>query len=142
VMKELGVIYIRSAALPARRINAVAGLDKPAKTELNTSAGGTSTLSYSVGSGRIRVRSQAGSSHIDSPFCLAVKDNASANGTPIILRNCDSSGAQVFRMTAAAQLLVPSLGKCVRENGSNRLVLATCSTEARQRWIVDADPGI
>jgi hypothetical protein len=98
-------------------------------------------LTYSVGSGRIGVRNNPERTSGNSGRCLSVTPGGSANGTALVVKTCSSTDSrQVFRMTTDSQLKVPSLGKCVRENSSHRLVLASCSTEAAQRWIVDPDP--
>jgi hypothetical protein len=140
LMPNLGAVYLRSAAKTDRRMNVDAVADEPVRTRLNTSTANYSTFAYTIANGRIRLRKpQQGLGFIDTPFCLATKGNSSANGTPIVLKSCNAaSTGQIFSFNAASQLQVQ--GKCVKENTSNELVLASCVVEARQRWIVDPDP--
>jgi hypothetical protein len=140
LMPNLGAVYLRTTAKTDRRMNVDAVADAEVKTRLNTSTANFSSFAYTIGNGRIRLRKpQQGLGFVDTPFCLATKGNSSANGTPIVLRPCNAaSTGQIFSFNPASQLKVQ--GKCVKENTSNALVLASCVVEGRQRWIVDPDP--
>lgn len=134
LMPELGAIYIRSLFAPNRRINVSTTLDSPAKTEPNTTSSGHSMLTYSVKTGQIGIRNNPERTSGNSGRCLAIM-----NGQ-IVVRNCSAQSNQDFRMTTDSQLKNLASGKCVQENSSHRLVLASCTTDADRRWIVDPDP--
>lgn len=135
IMNELGSVYLRNVNQDDRRVY-VTETGSVAKSQPNGDGDGSSRFKYSVEKGRMSSKAYSGK-------CLAVQSALTPHLDPsVALSDCDSSDTrQVFRFTALGQMRNPASNKCVRLSSSNELKMHSCSSEAAQRWIVDADYG-
>ncbi|MGC4090616.1 MAG: RICIN domain-containing protein [Polyangiaceae bacterium] len=77
---------------------------------------------YDFNTKRIRIPST-----LDGDFCVDLQWNNAAENQPIWLYQCSSSSAQRWVFTSANQIVHEASGKCIDRDGSNNIVLKTCS---------------
>ena len=70
-------------------------------------------------------------------YCLALKNGATANGTPVVLAACDGGSAQQWEQTALFEIRHVPTGKCLQgvTVPGGAVTLASCADAAAQTWI-------
>jgi hypothetical protein len=73
--------------------------------------------------------------------CMTIANNATADGTPIVLYDCGTAGSQIWQPQANGTLLNPASGRCLNAPNSGwgtQLTIATCTNSTNQQWSVPA----
>jgi hypothetical protein len=70
--------------------------------------------------------------------CLDVRKNATADGTPVQMYDCNDTGAQLWIFQSNGTIVNPDSGKCLdaTQNGANgtQIDIWTCNGSASQKW--------
>jgi glucosylceramidase len=72
---------------------------------------------------------------------MDVSGGGTANGTVVQLWDCNGTGAQQWRVTAASDIVNPQANKCLDATGvssanGTRLQIWACTGGANQKWTV------
>jgi hypothetical protein len=139
IRDQLTYVYLRNAQFHERRVYWPSVASRTLLTTVeSTTDSWHSKLIYDNPSKTIQVW---GSSAL-SGKCVDLQWNNTEDGTPFWLWTCTGGNAQRFVITPDQQLALEGHpGKCLAEDTSHALVVATCEKKAAQTWIFDHNPG-